>query len=174
MWVGVRDHNLFIMDAQSPEVAAMGNHICFLPCLPCMEALDSKVHFFFQQFRHTFCPYHRHRGGYVSEFEACAFLSNGFSKKYSFLCIGCVLRNTKYFMQKNEQKYASINPFHMNSQVSLRIHDNGLTLLSGRPTENALQLWPCQSVLTILYPPHQFHHHAPQPDLMREGQLHLT
>ena len=32
MWVGVRDHNLFIMDAQSPEVAAMGNHICFLPC----------------------------------------------------------------------------------------------------------------------------------------------
>ena len=79
MWVGVRDHNLFIMDAQSPEVAAMGNHICFLPCLPCMEALDSKVHFFFQQFRHTFCPYqHRHKKGYVSEFQASAFLGNCF------------------------------------------------------------------------------------------------
>ena len=84
MWVGVRDHNLFIMDAQSPEVAAMGNHICFLPCLPCMEALDSKVHFFFQQFRHTFCPYHRHRGGHVSEFQAYAFLGNGFSKSTLF------------------------------------------------------------------------------------------
>ena len=79
MWVGVRDHNLFIMDAQSPEVAAMGNHICFLPCLPCMEALDSKVHFFFQQFRHTFYPYLRHRGGYVSEFQAYVFLGSGFS-----------------------------------------------------------------------------------------------
>ena len=66
MWVGVRDHNLFIMDAQSPEVAAMGNHICFLPCLPCMEASDLKVHFFFRQFRHTFCPcqQHRHREGF--------------------------------------------------------------------------------------------------------------
>ena len=137
-------------------------------------SLRFKGAFFFQQFRHTFCPYHRHRGGYVSEFEACAFLGNGFSKKYSFLCIGCVLRNTKYFMQKNEQKYASINPFHMNSQVCLRIHDNGLTLISGRPTEKALQLWPCQSVLVILLPPHQFHHHAPQPELMREGQFHLT
>ena len=67
-----------------------------------MEALDSKVHFFFQQFRHTFCPYHRHRRGYVSEFQAYAFLGNGFFLKllYSlyWMCIG----DTKYFMQKNE------------------------------------------------------------------------
>ena len=140
MWVGVRDHNLFIMDAQSPEVAAMGNHICFLPCLPCMEASDLKVHFFFRQFRHTFCPcqQHRHREGFRVS-SMCIFRHWLFLIKYSILCIGRV-KVIQNISCKGMNNSTIINPFPMNSQVWLRIHDNGPTLISGRPTENALQL----------------------------------